>query len=146
MSETTGAPPEPEGSAQLQTVASPGADMIQSVTRLDRAIKERRDTDVQLVNWWLYFLLLSWVTFGIYSLYLYFKRITRIDRFGERKHAYYDAVVEWTERQAAAKGQEDAIHHDLGDLRSDIGRGYQGDLRPIKAGLSFVLTIVTLGV
>ena len=137
-----------------QTVPAPagpvgqpaGADMIHSVTKLDRAIKERRDSDVQLVNWWLYILLLSWITFGIYGLYLFFKRISRIDRFSERKRAYYDAVLEWTEREAHAKGQEDAIHHMVADLRSEVNRACDGDLRPIRAGLSFVLTIVTLGI
>jgi hypothetical protein len=123
-----------------------GADMVHTVTKLDRAIKQRRDSDVQLVNWWLYILLLSWVTFGIYAIYLYFKRITRIDGFSGRKHAYYDAVVEWTEREAAAKGQLDAVHPELDDLKSEVARSYQTDLRPIKAGLSFVLTIVTLGI
>lgn len=121
-------------------------DLIQSVTRLDRAIKDRRETDQTLVNWWLYFLLLSWITFGIYTFYLFFKRITRIDGFSQRKHAYYDALLEWTQRQAELKGQEHEVHNELADLRNEVDHAYQGDLRPIKAGLSFVLTLVTLGI
>jgi hypothetical protein len=135
------------------TTAAPSAgmepastDLIQSVTRIDRAVKQRRDTDIQLVNWWLYFLVLSWVTFGIYGLYLFFKRIMRIDGFSERKRAYYEALLEWTQRQARLKGNEDAVHHDLVDLGVEITRAYQKDLRPIKAGLSFVLTLVTIGI
>jgi len=121
-------------------------DLIQSVTRLDRSIKERRDSDVQLVNWWLYWLLLSWVTLGIYALYLYFKRITRIDGFSRRKRAYYQALLEWTQREAATRGKENAVHHDLVDLSGDVASAYQRDLRPIRAGLSFVLTLVTIGI
>ena len=124
----------------------PHADLIQSVTRLDRAIKDRRESDQTLVNWWLYFLLLSWVTFGIYALYLFFKRISRIDGFSRRKQAYYGALLEWTQRQAELKGREDEIHHELTDLSADVNHAYQADLRPIKAGLSFVLTIVTVGI
>jgi Domain of unknown function (DUF4234) len=134
---------EPEPPPLAGAGTSP--DVIHSVTKLDRAIKLRRDSDVQLVNWWLCVLLLSWLTLGIYPIYLYFKRLTRIDRFSERKQAYYEAVLEWTEREAEAKGQMDAIHHELDDLSSDVSRAYQTDLRPINAGLSFVLTLITIG-
>lgn len=121
-------------------------DLIQSVTRLERAIKERRDSDVQLINWWLYFLLVSWITFGIYGIYLFFKRISRIDGFSRRKRAYYEALLEWTQREAASKSKEDTVHHDLVDLGSDVSRAYSGNLRPVRAGLSFVLTLITLGI
>jgi hypothetical protein len=144
MSEQMG--PGSEIEATTASAASPAsADMIHTVTKLDRAVKERRDTDTELVNWWLYFLLLSWITIGIYGIYLFFKRIGRIDGFTRRKRAYYEAVIEWTEREATAKNREDEVHHELEDLKSEIARAYQGDLRPIKAGLSFVLTLVTIG-
>ena len=35
---------------------------------LGQAIKGRRDTDVVFINYWLYFFLVSWVTFGIYAI------------------------------------------------------------------------------
>ncbi|MBV8064142.1 MAG: DUF4234 domain-containing protein [Actinobacteria bacterium] len=141
------ADPEPDPSALPQAIAVPAsADMVQSVTILDRAIKQRRDSDITLVNWWLYFLFLSWITFGIYTIYLFFKRIGRIDRFSERKHAYYIALLDWTERYAQQQGREDSVHHQLADLRSNVQNAYVGALRPIKAGLSFVLTILTLGI
>lgn len=120
--------------------------MVQSVTVLDRAIKQRRDTDTVLMNWWLYFFLVSWVTFGIYSLVLFFKRITRIDGFSERKRGYYTALLQWSERYAQEQGKEDSVHHDLADLRNEVDVAYRGDMRPIKAGLSFLLTLVTLGI
>ena len=144
MEQDAGLLPERAPTTQLATSGA-STDLVQSVTRLDRAIKERRDTDQQLINWWLYMLLVSWVTFGIYPLYLYFKRISRIDGFSRRKQAYYAALLEWTERESATKGQDDAVHHELADLNGDVARAYGGDLRPIKAGLSFVLTLVTLG-
>jgi Domain of unknown function (DUF4234) len=140
-------PEQSVAAVPAQTALAPAsADLIQSVTRLDRAIKDRRDSDVELVNWWLYFLLLSWITFGIYGLYLFFKRISRIDAFSRRKRAYYEALLEWTQREAATEGREDEVHNELVDLQDEVARAYQRDLRPIKAGLSFVLSIVTLGI
>ena len=141
MSDMTTGDPGPLTEAPPTGVASQtpaGADMVQAVTRLDRAIKERRDTDVQLVNWWLYALLLSWITLGIYGLYLFFKRIIRIDGFSERKRTYYEAMLDWTERYAQSTRKEDAVHHDLTDMRSEIGAAYKGNLRKINASLSFV--------
>src|SRR3954447_19994928 len=108
------------------------ADMISSVTRLDRSIKLRRDSDAILINYWLYFFLVSWVTFGIYALVLFFKRIGRIDGFTERKRAYYHAVLEWTERYAHQRDVADVVHHQLADLRGDVDSAYKRELRPIK--------------
>jgi hypothetical protein len=127
-----------------QTPAS--ADMVQSVTGLDRSIKQRRDSDVSLINWWLYMLLVGPFTFGIYGAVLFFKRIGRIDAFSARKRAYYDSLLEWTERYARQLNREEAVHHELADLRGEVNAAYAGNLRKLNAGLSFLLTIVTLGI
>jgi hypothetical protein len=127
-----------------QTPAS--ADMVQTVTRIDRAVKQRRNSDTTLMNYWLYLFVVSWVTLGIYGIVLFFKRIGRIDGFSERKQPYYEALVEWTERYSRQQGKEDQVHHDLADLRSELAVAYKGDLRKINAGISFLLTIVTLGI
>lgn len=129
-----------------ETLVGPNADLVQSVTQIDRAIKLRRDNDVSLINWWLYVLLVSWVTFGIYAIVLFFKRIHRIDRFSQRKRAYYEGVLEWTERQAIQRGQGAVVHNEIADVRSEVDRAYQKDLRPINAGISFLLCIITLGI
>jgi len=122
------------------------ADLVQAETRLDRAVKDSRDTDTTLINYWLYLFLVSWVTFGIYSLILFFKRIGRIDRFSERKHAYYDALLDWTERYSQQQGKEDEVHDLLGDVRSDIKAAYHGNLRKVNAGMSFLFTVITFGI
>jgi hypothetical protein len=121
------------------------ADLIDSVTRLDHTIKQRRETDDTLVNWWLYVLLLSWVTFGLYGLYLFVERINRIDGFGRRKHAYYDALLEWTRRQAGGREGAPGVEAELSDLATAVTFAYEHELRPIRAGRSFLLTLVTLG-
>jgi hypothetical protein len=119
--------------------------MVHTVTTIDRAIKERRDVDTELVNWWLYILLLSWITFGIYGIVLFFKRINRIDGFSRRKSVYYEGVIEWTQRYARQQGKEDAVHHQLDDLRGEVRHAHRNDLKPINAGISFLLCLVTIG-
>jgi hypothetical protein len=123
-----------------------GGDMAQTVTQIDRSIKERRYSDTVLVNFWLYFFLLSWITFGIYGIVLFFQRINRIDRFSSRKQRYYEGLITWTERFAQQHKQENEVHDNLTDMRSDVVAAYRGDLRQMRAGLSFLLTIVTIGI
>jgi uncharacterized protein DUF4234 len=140
----TSAPDGPGTAVAFQEPTS--ADLMQSVTRIDRAVKERRDSDTTLINYWLYFFLVSWVTFGIYSLVLFFKRINRIDRFSARKQAYYEGLLDWTERYADQRGKRDEVQSLLEDARHEVKAAYNGDLKPIKAGVSFLLTIVTIGI
>jgi hypothetical protein len=156
MSDITAAsPPEPGEPATALAVETPppassqvpaSADMVQSVTTLDRSIKQRRDSDTTLINYWLYFFIVGPFTFHIYTIVLFFKRIGRIDGFTARKQPYYTSLVEWTERYARQHGKEDAVHRELADLRSEIDAAYKGNLRPIKAGVSFLLSLVTLGI
>src|SRR2546421_13128114 len=136
MSEMASGLPVPanEPGQALQTPVS--ADTVQLVTRIERAIKQRRDSDTELMNYWLYFFLVSWVTFGIYGLVLFFKRISRIDGFTARKRDYYRSLIDWTERYAEERSTEDQVHHELSDLREDVQAAYKGDLREIKAGIS----------
>jgi hypothetical protein len=62
------------------------------------------------------------------------------------KQSYYTSLLDWTERYAAQNGKEDAVHHQLSDLRGEVDRVYKADMRPIKAGISLLLTLVTLGI
>jgi hypothetical protein len=135
----------PEPVAAQPPAVRPSTDLVESMTRLDRAIKARRDSDTQLINWWIMWLVLSWLTFGIYLVYNYYQRMSRIDGFSRRKRAYYQALLEWTEREAATRGKEEALHTDLADLRGEATRAYQKDLREINAPLSLVITILTAG-
>ena len=120
--------------------------MVQAVVKVDRAIKERRNSDTPLINYWLYFFLVSWVTLGIYTLVLFFKRIARIDQFSDRKQSYYQSLIDWTEMYAQQQGKEDKVHHVLGDMRSEIQAARKGNLRKINAGLSFLFTVLTIGI
>ena len=41
---------------------------------------------------------------------------------------------------------EDKVHDQVADLRAELSASYGGNLRPLNAGLSFVLSFVTLGI
>jgi len=121
-------------------------DMTQCVVRVERAIKERRESDKPLINYWLYFLLVSWVTLHIYTFVVFFQRMVRIDRFSTRKRMYYEGLITWTSRYAQRLGREDEVHDRIGDMRDEIDAAYSGDMRQINAGLSLLFTILTLGI
>lgn len=140
---TTGSSAAPTPARQSQIPVS--ADIAQAEAKIERGIKQRRTSDTTLINYWLYVFLVSWVTFGIYGLVLFFKRISRIDGFSDRKRLYYEALIDWTELHSQQQGKEDEVHHMLGDMRSEVQVAYSGDLRKINAGMSFLLTIVTIG-
>jgi len=119
--------------------------MIQSVLRIERAVKERRDVDVPLVNWWLYILLLNWITGGIYSIYLFFKRAGRINKFIRRKRDYYLAILEYTEKYSQEKNKYNNLRNEINDLK-DYTNNYIAKVKELKAGLSLILSIITLGI
>lgn len=93
----------------------------------------------------LYILLLSWITFGIYGVYLIYKRMSRVDGFVRRKRAYYDAVLDYTEKYAQEKNQYSAVQSQIAGLRGVIDERAQNSLKEIGANLHIVLTIVTFG-
>jgi hypothetical protein len=119
--------------------------MIQAVQRIERSVKLRRQTDVVLINWWLYLLLLSWITFGIYGIYLYFKRMSRVDKFVRRRRDYYNATIDFTEKFAQQAGTYDEVRPQIEDLKSQLRADSENKLREIGAAVHFILTIITLG-
>ncbi|HWM35822.1 MAG TPA: DUF4234 domain-containing protein [Streptomyces sp.] len=121
-------------------------EQIQAVQRVDRYVHQRRFTDQRLVSWVLYFFLLSWVTLGIYAIYLFYVRMQRADRFRDRRVHYYDAVVASTRQYAEVSGQYDAIHDDLDDLERFVKERFTDEHKPIEAGSSLILSIITLGI
>ena len=120
--------------------------MIQAVQKIERSIRDRRDNDVPLVNFWLYAFVLSWVTVGIYPIILYFKLIGRIDNFITRKKTYYGSIIDFTEKYAKDSNKYDDIHHQISDLKILTDDTFSKNIKEIKAGLSLLLTVVTCGI
>lgn len=120
--------------------------MMQSVQKIERNIKERIEVDVPLINWWLNILIVTPVTLGIYSIILFFKKTSRVDKFIIRKKEYYQNVIEYTERFAQEKGTYDDTRNEIEDLKFLMTNAFNSKIKEIKGGISFLLTIVTFGI
>lgn len=120
--------------------------MIQAVQKIERSIKEGREVDVPFMNWWLYILIVNPVTFGIYSIVLFFKRTGRVDKFIVRKNDYYQSVLDYTEKYSQEKNRYDDIRNDLKDLKDSVNTSFSEEIKEIKASISFLLMIITLGI
>ena len=120
--------------------------LAQSVQAIDRSVKERNDVDHPLMNWWLAYLIVIPFTFSIYQIVLWFRWVGRVDRFRARKERYYNAVGDFTAQYAESTGRLDAVSGDLRTLKQQVDDAFALQIRPINAGLCFVLSIVTLGI
>ncbi|MCH6161684.1 DUF4234 domain-containing protein [Streptomyces marispadix] len=121
-------------------------EQVQAVQRVDRYVHERRFTDQSLTSWALCFFLLSWITLGIYPVYLFYRRCDRADRFRIRRLHYYDAVVEATRQYAELTGRYETCQEELGDLQRFVKERFVDEHKPIRAGLSLFLAFITLGI
>lgn len=120
--------------------------MIQAVQRIERSIKERRENDVALTNFWAALLFFTNITCGIYTFFWYFKRIKRVDNFILRKNNYYNAVIEYTEKYAEEHGSYDTVINEINDLKDYVRISFLTNLKPIKAGMSLFLGSITIGI
>ena len=120
--------------------------MIQAVQKIERSIKERREVDVPFMNWLLYILIINPVTLGIYGIVMFFKRTQRVDKFIVRKKDYYQSVLDYTERYSQEKNCYDGIRNDLNDLNDYVNTSFYKEVKEIKAGISFLLIVITLGI
>lgn len=132
------APPPPPG------IAVPGAPP--AVVALEQSVSERSLADRPLTSWALTFFVLSPVTFGIYWIVTWFKRLNRVDAFIGRKTRYYDAVLDYTQQYADQKGRGDEVRGEIASIRSEVQGAYGTRIKPLRAGRSFLLTMVTFGV
>jgi hypothetical protein len=119
---------------------------IQSVAAIEASIRARADTDKKFINWWIYLLLLSWITLGIAGIYFYIKRISRVDKYSVRKQGYYAGLVDFTDRYGQATDQQAKAGPLVADIRNVLDRANDQDLRPIGALKSVLLTLVTFGI
>ena len=131
----------PAGGMSQSTAAT-----VQTVARLEQSIRSRSETDHKFLNWWIWFLLLSWITLGIATLYYFYRRMSRIDAFSRRKQTYYDVLIEFTERRADVAGAASAIRPLTEQMRAALAEASQTSLKPIGAGLNLLLTFITLGI
>lgn len=116
---------------------------IQGMPRLERAIRESRDTDKVLVAWWVYFFILSWVTLGIYPLVMLYQRLDRRDKHCARIRDVFRAALDCTREVADVKGVD--VRAALEDVERELEGAERTLLRPHGAGQWLAISIVTLG-
>ena len=118
--------------------------MLQEIQKIERNIKDRREIDVPLMNWWLY-LLVNGLTGGIYGIV---KRNTRVREFAIRKYDYYQNVITYTEKLAQEINRYDEVRNELNDLKTDVDAAFRKNmqLRKCTTMNGLMLTIVTVGI
>lgn len=119
---------------------------IPATQQVDRYVHQRRETDQVFIGWGVYFFLLTWATFGIYPVIIFYRRLNRADLFRDRRLNYYNALLAASRQYAETDGQYGAAHDDLADLERFAKERFEDTHKPIKAGLSVFLSFITLGI
>lgn len=120
--------------------------MTQEVLQIERSIKERREWDVKLTNYWLTMLILAPITLGIYPLVLFFKQIIRVDKFIQRKRKYYSEVINYTEKYLKENNYFDEYQHKFNELKNSYNDIFLRECKELNILLALLLSFVTLGI
>ncbi len=119
--------------------------MMQEILQIEKSIKERRESDIKLTNYWITMFLLSPVTLGIYPLILNFKQIIRIDKFIQRKRKYYDGIIKYTEKYLKEKNCFDEYQVKYNELNSFYNEVFLKECKELNVFLSIIFSIITFG-
>ena len=120
--------------------------MTQEVLQIERSIKERKEWDVKLTNFWLTMLILNPITLGIYPLVLLFKQIIRVDKFIQRKRKYYSEVINYTEKYLKENNYFDEYQHKFNELKNSYNDIFLRECKELNILLAILLSFVTLGI
>ncbi|MGH2924729.1 MAG: DUF4234 domain-containing protein [Solirubrobacterales bacterium] len=137
------AAPPPAAPPAVQQPGQPSA--IESFSLLDRESRRRRDTDQQLS--FAMFLVLGFITLGIYVIYVHYKMIERQQEHYKRMGRFNQDLFQVVEERAEATGQTAALARDIDELRQ-LNDNYQRLQRGKERNpaLWIILAIVTLGI
>src|SRR4051794_27560307 len=83
-------------------VAPPSGGRLESFSLIDRESRRRRETDQQLS--YAMFLVLGFVTFGIYAIYVHFKLIERQQNHFKRMGRFNDDLLKLVNERATDIG------------------------------------------
>jgi hypothetical protein len=117
---------------------------LETFPLLDRESRRRIETDKEM-SFGLY-LVLSFITFGIYAIYAFYKLIEREQKHFERMTRFNDDLYKLAEEQAEDTGKTAEATAELAELR-----GMNEDFQRLQAGkerspaLWTIISIVTLG-
>src|SRR4051794_14240235 len=123
----------------------PAAGGLETFPLLDRESRRRRETDTQLS--YAMYLVVGFITFGIYIIYVHFKLIQRQQEHFKRMGRFNDDLLKLVEERASDTGQTGAVGSSIDELRrlnEDYQRLQRGKER--SAALWIILSIITLGI
>ncbi len=116
--------------------------MLRSVQGLENTIWEARDTDKRLMNWW-GFILLSFITGGIFYFVVLYQRIERRDEHFRRMTSFFRAALGST--RDASNGKAVDISEKTKKIDEKLTEADETLLRPKNAILWVALSILTFG-
>lgn len=97
--------------------------------QLQENILERQKVDKPLINWFLLTFVLSWLTFGIALVYVFIKRILRVDKYIRRKYEFFDMVIHFIELESNERGLDNYERY-MSELKGRLAR-FQREVRPL---------------
>src|SRR5438270_13856620 len=116
---------------------------LESFSLLDRESRRRNDTDTQLS--YAMYLVLGFVTLGIYAIYVNYKLIERQQEHYKRMTRFNDDLFKVVQERAEDVGKTEEVRRDVDELRTlndDFQRLQRGKER--NPALWTILSIVTL--
>lgn len=132
------APPPPVATERLP------AARIESFPLLDRETRRRHETDVQLS--FAMYLVLGFLTLGIYSIYVHYKLIARQRDHFRRMLRFCDDLLRVIEERAEITGQSEALAAEIAEVRSLKERFDEVHRKRQRSpGLWIVLSILSFG-
>jgi Domain of unknown function (DUF4234) len=117
---------------------------LETFPLLDRESRRRIETDTEM-SFGLY-LVLSFITFGIYAIYAHYKLIQREQEHFDRMTRFNDDLYKLVEEQSDDAGKAGEVSAELAELRGkneDFQRLQAGKER--SAALWTIVSIITLG-
>ncbi|MGH2974956.1 MAG: DUF4234 domain-containing protein [Solirubrobacterales bacterium] len=117
---------------------------LETFPLLDRESRRRIETDTEM-SFGLY-LVLSFITFGIYAIYAHYKLIQREQEHFDRMTRFNDDLYKLVEEQSEDAGKAGEVSAELAELRGkneDFQRLQAGKER--SAALWTIISIITLG-
>jgi hypothetical protein len=138
-------PPVPTSSVPATVAVSAAAlAPLETFPLLDRESRRRRDTDVHLS--YAMYLVVGFITLGIYVIYAHFKMIQRQQEHFKRMGRFNDDLLKLVEERAEDLGQTQQHARAIDELRvldEDYQRLQRGKER--SPGLWIVVSIITFG-
>lgn len=97
--------------------------------QLQENIIERQKVDKPLINWFLLTFILSWLTFGTALVYVFIKRILRVDKYIRRKYEFFDMIIHFIELEANERGLENYESY-MQELKGRLSK-FQIETKPL---------------